>query len=328
MRIFVTGATGFIGSALVKELLANGHTVIGLARSDASAKALETAGAEVHRGALDDLASLRAGAAACDGVAHLAYIHALGHATLGARVRVFLGGSPTGIIPRFMAMTGETDRAAIEAMGAALVGTGKPLVITAGLFALKIGALATEDSPLDPDSKFRQRVASEVAVEKLATQGVRAAVVRLPPTVHGDNDHGFVPMIVKVAQKKGFSAYAGDGSNVWSRSTYVTPRACFASSSNAARRGAKYHGVAEEGIPTKAIAESIGRHLNVPVRSVSRAEVLKLFSFVGEFFAASVPASGALTQQRLDWHPEERGLLEDLERSNYFESAAVPAYPR
>ena len=312
MRVFVTGATGFIGSAVVRELLGAGHQVLGLSRSAKGDQALAAAGAEAHRGTLDDLARLRAGAAAADGVIHLAYIHAFSQAPLATRLRVLLGGMPGGIAPRFIAAIGEADRRAVVALGEALAGSGRPLVIASGTAALAAGRLTTEDEAGDPGSVAAHRLPAEQAAAALAARGVRTAVVRLPPTVHGAGDTGFVPRLIEVARKKGASAYVGEGLNRWAAVHRLDAARLFRLALEQGEPGARYHGVAEEGIPTQAIAEAIGRGLAVPVVSKTPAEAAGQFGFLAPLFATDNPATSARTRQRLGWHPTEPGLLADL----------------
>ncbi len=321
MRVFVTGATGFIGSAVVQELLGAGHQVLGLARSPAAAQKLANAGAQAHVGSLDDLASLRTGAAAADGVIHLAYIHEFSHAPLSTRLRVLLGGLPGGIAARFIGAIGEADRRAVAALGEALTGSGRPLVVTSGIAALPAGRLTTEDEPGDPRAVAAHRLPSEDAAQALAAQGVRTSVVRLPPTVHGDGDTGFVPRLIGIARKKGVSAYIGEGLNRWSAVHRLDAARLFRLALEQGVAGARYHGVAEEGVPTKEIAALIGRRLHLPVVGMSPQEAGRHFGFLGPLFGTDNPASSALTQERLGWRPTQPGLLADLDQSTrYFAS--------
>jgi len=244
MRVFVTGATGFIGSAIVRELIENDHQVVGLARSDAAANSLVAAGAAVHRGTLEDLESLRSGAAAADGVIHTAYFHAFSHPSVPARMRVLLGGSPPGIPLRFMALSVGADRRAIETLGAALKGSDRPLVVAFGTMALTPGRLATELDAVDPSAPGGPRGASEHAMEALAAAGVRASVLRLPPVVHGDGDHGgFIPQLMKIARKKNVSGYLGDGRNRWPAVHRLDAARLFRLALEHGDAGARYHGV-------------------------------------------------------------------------------------
>lgn len=295
MRVFVTGATGFIGSAVVRELLGAGHEVLGLARSDQGAAALTAVGAQVHRGDLSDLDSLRGGAIASDGVIHTAYNHDF-------------------TVSR--AEAADADRRAIAAMAEALAGTNRPLIITSGTGARAGGRIATEDTvpPSDPTSRH----ATEESAVAFVERGVRVAVVRFPPSVHGRGDHGFVPLLINIARTKGISAYPGDGSNRWPAVHRLDAAHLFRLAVESAPPGARLHGVGEEGIPVREIAEVIGRHLNVPVRSIPVEEAAEHFGFLGAFFSLDLPASSALTQQRMGWRPTQPGLIADLDQGHYF----------
>jgi len=299
MRVFVTGATGFVGTAVVRELIDAGHQVLGLARSDAAAKSLAAAGAnvKVHRGSLDDLESLRSGAAAADGVIHTAFIHD------------FSNYGPAA----------EADRRAIETLGDALAGSDRPLVITSGtLLVQRQGSLATEDDPHNPN--FPRK--SEAAALALKARGVRASVLRLPASVHGNGDHGFVPRLISIAREKGVSAFIGDGLNRWPAVHRVDAAHLYRLVLEKGTAGASYHGVADEGVPTREIAAAIGRGLNIPVVSKSREEAADHFGWIGLFFGIDGPASSALTQQQLGWRPVQPGLIADLNAEHYFEHAA------
>jgi nucleoside-diphosphate-sugar epimerase len=301
MRVFVTGASGFIGSAVVQELLAAGHDVVGLARSDSSADALAAAGAEFHRGDLDDLDTLRAGAEASDGVIHLAYIHDFSKFEDNARV----------------------DQRAIEAMGEVLADSDRPLVIANGTLMLAAdGRLATEEDGGDPAARYGRRLNEQVLLG-LADRGVRSASLRLPPTVHGNGDRGFIPMIIGVAREKGMSAYVGDGSNRWPAVHRLDAAPLFRLALEQAPAGTVLHGVGEEGVPVREIAEVIGRHLDLPVVSVSADQAPEHFGFLGAFIGADSPASSALTRAQFGWQTAQPGLIDDLEHGHYFQVAAV-----
>jgi nucleoside-diphosphate-sugar epimerase len=292
MRVFVTGASGFVGSAVVRELIGAGHQVIGLSRSDAGAAVLAAAGAQVHRGDLDDLDSLRAGAEQADGVIHLAFVHDFSD----------------------YARAAQTDRRAIEAIGEALAGSDRPLVVTSGIAVVAPGRVVTEDVAGPPESpRF-----SEQAALAFTGRGVRVSVLRLPPTVHGEGDHGFVPRLISIARQRGVSAYPGDGSNRWSAVHRLDAAHLFRMALEGAPAGAVLHAVAEEGVPVRDIAEPIGRHLNLPVTGVPVEQAMSHFDWLGVFFALDVPASGALTQKRLGWHPVQPALIPDLEKGHYF----------
>lgn len=293
MRVFVTGATGFIGSAIVQELLGAGHHVVGLARSDAGARSLATAGAEVHRGSLEDLDSLKRGAAGADGVIHTAFIHDFSDIAANARA----------------------DKLAIEAMTATLAGSGKPLIVTSGTLGLPPGRPGTEDD--SPASAFPRK--SEEAGLVAAAQGVRAMVMRLSPSVHGDGDHGFVPILIKRAREKGFAIFVAEGKNRWPAVHRLDAARLYRLALEKGTAGARFHGVADEGIPVREIAEVIGRHLNVPAVSKTPEEAAELLGFIGHVLAMDGPASNALTRERLGWHPTHPGLIQDLEKGRYFD---------
>jgi nucleoside-diphosphate-sugar epimerase len=297
MRIFVTGATGFIGSAVVKELIAAGHQVLGLARSETGAKSLAAAGAQAHRGDIEDLESLRSGAAMSDGVIHTAFNHDFSN---------------------FVANC-EVDRRAVEAMGSALVGTRRRLVVTSGTALLPPGRLATEQ---DAVSAAIPRVASEQAAAAVAALGVHVSVVRLSPSVHGDGDHAFVPTLIAIAREKGVSAYVGDGLNRWPAVHRFDAARLYRLVLEKGVAGGRYHGVAEEGVPFRDIAGVIGRRLNVPVAAKSPEEAEAHFGWIAKFAAIDNPASSRQTRELLGWKPKEPGLIADLDRPPYFESSS------
>lgn len=301
MRVFVTSASGFIGSAVVPELISAGHQVLGLARSDASAKALIDAGASVHRGSLDDLDSLRAGAAASDGVIHLAFKHDFSE----------------------YASAGLTDQLAIEALGAALIGTGRPLVMTSGTGVLMPGRVGTEQDEPNPESAAAPRLAGEQAALTLAAQGVRSSVLRLPPAVHDRAKTGFVGTLVDIAREKGVSGYIGDGTNRWPTVHQLDAAHLFLLALEHAPAGSILHGVGEEGVPVRVIAEVIGRHLKLPVVSIAPETAAEHFGWLAGFLAANVPASSALTRALLNWQPTHPGLIDDLDQGHYFDRPSV-----
>ncbi|MEU6670386.1 SDR family oxidoreductase [Streptomyces sp. NPDC046727] len=305
MRIFVTGASGWIGSALVPDLIEAGHQVVGLARSDASAAALTSAGADVVRGTVDDLDVLRAAADASDGVIHLAFKHDL----------AFSGGFQEAA---------EADRRAVDAFGDVLAGTDRPFVLASGLAGFAPGQLATErDMPVTEGSPVVIRAATAAAVLAFASRGVRSSVVRLSPTCHGDGDKGFMATLVAIARAKGVSGYIGDGANRWPAVHRLDAARLFRLAAEKAPAGSVLHGVAEEGVTIRDIAEVIGRHLDVPVTSVAPEAAAEHFTWLSGFLGLDVAASSTLTRELLDWEPVQPGLLADLDKGHYFHSPAT-----
>jgi nucleoside-diphosphate-sugar epimerase len=306
MRVFVTGASGWIGSAVVAELQGAGHEVVALARSEGSATALSAAGVVVQRGDLDDLEVLRSTAAAADGVIHLAFRHDL------AFTGDFQGAA-------------DSDRRAVEALGEALEGTRRPLIIASGTLFLAPGRVATElDGHGDsvdiaaigrgPHTRWET---SELVVA-MAERGIRSSVVRLPPTNHGDGDNGFIATLVNIAREKGVSGYIGDGSNRWPAVHRLDSARLFRLAVEDAPAGSTLHGVAEEGVAVRAIAEVIGRHLDVPVVSVSTEDAPTHFTWMAHFLGVDNPASSEITRKLLNWTPTHQGLIADLDEGHYF----------
>jgi nucleoside-diphosphate-sugar epimerase len=292
MRILVTGATGFVGSAVVSELLAARHDVVGMARSDAGARALQDAGAQVLRCELTDLEGLRRGADASDGVIHTAFIHDFAN----------------------FAQSCAIDRAAIEAMGAALAGSARPLVVSSGTGLLAPGGIATEET-VKPEGSPIPRMSEEAALE---ADRVRGVVVRLPPSVHGAGDHGFVPILIRIAREKGFAAYIGEGGNHWPAVHRTDAAQVYRRALERGVGGMRYHATAEEGVPFRDIATAIGRGLNVPVRAISPEEASDYFGWFALFAGIDNRASSAWTREVLEWTPSGPGLIADIDHAGYF----------
>ena len=296
MRVFVTGATGFIGSAIVQELLDSGHTVLGLARSDASAGALDALGVAVHRGGLDDVESLAAGARACDGVIHTAFNHEWATTT--------------------REQAAESDRVAVEAMIGALEGSGKALVVTSGTALMSPAGRSLIETDVPPSPTGRALV--EELTVAAARRGVRSSVVRLAPSVHGAGDHGFVPMLIDLARRKGVAAYIGDGENRWPAVHRFDAARLYRLAVENAEAGTRCHGAAEEGVPMRLIAAAIGEGLGVPVRSLTAEEAVAHFEWFAHFVSIDNPTSSVRTREVLGWQPTQVGLIEDIRKSGYF----------
>jgi nucleoside-diphosphate-sugar epimerase len=294
MRVFVTGASGWIGSAVVAELLAGDHEVIGLARSEASEATVAGLGAEVLRGDLTDLDSLREGARRADGVVHLGYHHDFSQ----------------------MAEAAVMDRAAIDVLGDSLTGTDGPFVIASGTLGLAPGRVGTEQDV--PDPGLHPRIANAAAALAYAERGVRASAVRFAPTVHGAGDHGFIATLVAVARDRGVSAYVDEGTNRWPAVHRLDAADLVRRVVDDAPAGSTLHAVAEEGIAARTIAEAIGRGLGLPVSSIPAEGAEEHFGWIGRFFGADAPASNTLTRQLLGWEPTRPGLVADLDEGHYF----------
>jgi nucleoside-diphosphate-sugar epimerase len=299
VRVFVTGATGYIGSAVVRELLEAGHQVVGLARSDTAAAALSAAGVDAHRGDLEDLDSLRAGAVAADGVIFAANKHVSETTDSTVRAKVELN--------------------AVEAIGSELEGTGKPFAVTSGVIGRTPGRLLTEETPDDPNTITALRLPVEKSVIAMGERGVRSSSIRLAPTVHGHGDtRGFISALIGIARATGGSAFVGDGSNRWPSVHRRDAAALYRLAVESAPAGTRLHAVAEEGVPFRDIAEAIGRQLKLPAVSVTAEEASRHFSFLAPFVSIDNPTSNALTRERLGWKPEAPALIPDLDEGHYF----------
>jgi nucleoside-diphosphate-sugar epimerase len=306
MRVFVTGASGWIGSALVPELIGAGHQVIGLARSDASASALSAAGAEVQRGTIDDIDVLRGAADASDGVIHLAFKHDI----------AFTGGFQGAA---------DADRQAVGTFGEALAGSDRPFVIASGVLGMAPGRVLTEGDWYRPEpaaaplpSGPRTRMENAQITVSLASRRVRSSIVRLSPTVHGDGDNGFMASIVGIAREKGASGYVGDGSNRWPAVHRLDAARLFRLALEEAPAGSVLHAVADEGVPIRDVAEVIGRHLNLPVVALSPEDAAEHFAWLRHFIATDSPVSSAATRELLGWQTTHPGLIDDLDQGHYF----------
>jgi len=294
MRIFFTGATGFVGSAIVPELIGAGHQVLGLARSDAAASSLTAAGADVQHGSLDDLESLRKGASVADAVIHAGFIHDFANYAAAA----------------------EIDRRAIETIGAVLAGSERSFIVTSGTALAAPGRVATEVDVAN--SKFPRK--SEEAAASAAAAGARVSVLRLPPSVHGVGDHGFVPLLIRLAREKGVSAYVGEGLNRWPAVHRLDAAHLYRLVIEKPPAAPRFHAVADEGVRFREIAELIGRRLNVPVVSKSPEEATDHFGWFAHFARLDCPASSAQTREQLGWRPTQPLLIPDVDQPSYFET--------
>jgi nucleoside-diphosphate-sugar epimerase len=312
VRVFVTGASGFIGSAVVKELLNAGHEVTGLVRSKQSAETLAAMGVRPHIGSIEDVESLRRGAADAHGAIHTAFFHQITHMSIPSRLRVMLGGSPGGIVLRFMKAAVDADKRAIETLGNALTGNDRAIVAAFPTMALRPGRLATEEDAPDPHSAGGGRAPSEAAALALVSIGVRSSVVRLPPLVHDRQKQGLATRMTEIAKKRGVSAYVGTGSTRWAAVHRLDAAHLFRVALESGSAGARYHAVAEAAIPVRRIAEVISQNLDVPAVSKSSKEAAKLFSWLTPFIEADNPVSSQLTQERLGWRPVRSGIISDL----------------
>jgi nucleoside-diphosphate-sugar epimerase len=308
MRVFVTGASGWIGSAVVEELIDSGHEVIGLARSDESAAAIVAAGAQAHRGSLDDLESLKSGAAASDGVIHLAFNH-----------EVAFSGN-------FKAAA-DADRRAIEIFADVLAGSDRPLVIASGTLGLSVGHVATELDGHGPETQTQlaghgegPRTRHETAefTLALASRHIRSSVVRLPPTNHGDGDHGFIATLVGIARATGVAGYLGDGSNRWPAVHRLDSAHLFRLAVESAPAGSTLHAVADEGVPFRDITAIMARHLKVPIEAIPADKAGEHFTWLAGFVGIDSPASSAITRDLMSWEPTRPGLLDDMDEGHYF----------
>jgi nucleoside-diphosphate-sugar epimerase len=322
VKVFVTGATGWVGSAVVSELLKAGHDVTGLTTSAKGAKKLEGLGVNAVVGQLSDLSVLREAAKQADGVIHTAFIHDLAHMSMATRFRLFTGALNGGIVSSFMRILLETEENAIKALGSGLGSNGGSLVVTSGTVNLPQGVVATEQSK---HIAVPNRAFSEIAAFDFIQKGVRASAIRLAPTVHGAGDQGFVPSIIKSAQKAGASAYVGEGTNRWASIHRLDAARLFRLALENSRPGAVYHGAAESGISFKEIAAIIGRKLQLPLISVEGKRAAKHFGMIAAFVGLDNPASSDWTREELGWVPENVGLLEDMD-DNYFQSSGRQAY--
>ncbi|MEK4518015.1 SDR family oxidoreductase [Paenibacillus sp. FSL H8-0122] len=317
--MFVTGASGFIGSAVVRELLEGGHEVAGLVRSKEAAQRLEASGTRAVRGSVENTDLLRREAAEADAVIHTAFYHKFSHASLKMKLKIMLGGSPARTPARFMEAAVETELRAIEAFGASLSGRSGGLVIAMPTMTLTPGRLAAEDDRGDASSIGGGRLASENALLALAGSGVRASLVRLPPIVYGTGDRGgLLPSLIRSARSKGAAAYIGQGANRWPAVHRLDAARLFKLAAEQAPAGTRFHAAGEEGVPFRQIAEAIAQQVNLPAKRIEAAEASSFYGWLGPFVSADNPVSSALTRERFGWNPQERGLLAEIAQGDYF----------
>jgi nucleoside-diphosphate-sugar epimerase len=322
MRVFVTGATGWVGSAVVKDLLSSGHEVTGLTTTAEGARKLETLGAKTRVGRLHEDDLLREAAAASDGVIHTAFIHGLSNMSLPTRLRLFAGALNGGVVLSFLRILEETESGAIRALGAGLEGSMRPLVVVSGVLSLPQGRMSNERDnhvPGTPNRSF-----SETAALDFVERGVRSSIVRLAPTVHGAGEHGFIARIIAAARKKGVSPYIGDGANRWPAVHVSDAAKLFRLALEKGEPGAKFHGVDEVGIPFRDIASLIAARVKIPAVGIPAAKAAKHFGILSAFVGLDNPTSSQWTRETLGWQPGEAGLLADID-AHYFESPSLRA---
>jgi nucleoside-diphosphate-sugar epimerase len=318
MRVFVTGATGWVGLAVVKELVASGHQVTGLTTTPDGARRLEKLGAKARVGRLSQHALLREGAAQSDGVIHTAFVHGLSHMNLATRLRLFAGALNGGIVSSFMRILAETESGAIRALGSGLAGSNRSLIVASAVLFLPTGRVSTER---DNHTSTPNRSFSEMAALDFIERGVRPSIVRLAPTVHGLGDHGLIPRIIKAARKRGVSPYIDDGANRWPAIHQLDAAKLFRLALEKGEAGAKYHGVAEVGVRFADIASSIATKLRIPAVSIPSSKSARHFGILANFVGLDNPVSSQWTRQTLGWTPEQSGLLADMD-AHYFQAPA------
>ncbi len=322
MRVFVTGATGWVGSAVIRDLLSSGHGVTGLTTSAEGARKLQALGATARVGRLHEHDLLREAAAQSDGVIHTAFIHGLSNMSMPTRFRLFAGALNGGVVSSFLRILEETESGAIRALGAGLQGSMRPLVVASGVLSLPQGRVSIERNdhlPTLPNRSF-----SETAALEFVERGVRSSIVRLAPTVHGAGDHGFIARIIAAARKKGVSPYIGDGANRWPAVHVSDAARLFRLALEKGEPGAKFHGVDEVGVPFRDIAALIAARLNIRAVGIPVAKAAKHFGMLSIFVGLDNPASSQWTRDTLNWRPGQAGLIADME-AHYFESPSLRA---